>query len=203
MRRMGDPVRAFVVGPWCPSLFLLGLKVGRRDFDPHPIAPLHCRLRQPRLVSGLRIALDLFQRRLSADARDLMHRASGLREPPTCGLPQTMKRARGRQACVVACLGKPCGEGVRIERLAAIALVAHRDQSMRMAALAVAPAQRGRAGKQQNVVHDFCHGRSPCTAPPHADSGNALPSLRGSKPTLEGRKTKEKKRMAGHGLKTR
>jgi hypothetical protein len=85
-----------------------------------PPLPRHRRTRQLRLIGGLGVALDLLERRVAADRGDLMHRASSLGEPTAGGLPQTMEGTRARQSGLVAGFGKPRGEGVRIERLAAL-----------------------------------------------------------------------------------
>jgi hypothetical protein len=63
-------------------------------------------------VDRLGVALDLFERGVAGDGGDLVHRASGFREPSRRRLAQAVNDAALRQSGVVAMLAEPCREAM-------------------------------------------------------------------------------------------
>jgi hypothetical protein len=67
---------------------------------------------ESRLIHRPRVPLDLFQALVAADGRNLMHRATNLRQPPTGGLPKPV-RGRMRQTRHFTFILEPVSEALR------------------------------------------------------------------------------------------
>src|SRR5262245_31451342 len=79
----------------------------------------HRRERELRLIGGLRVALDLPQRLVAGDRRDLVHGTARLGQTTRGGLSQPVERAARFESRLLACGLEPVSEGVTIERRAA------------------------------------------------------------------------------------